>query len=190
MNWSEDLFLKINDKIGEKEWLDKIMMFCAHNLLFVLVFLAFLWATTVLAESGVDNLKRFFKIILTAGAFAYLFSWAWAFISPKNRPSEKYPEIKQLLNPLSTWKTFPSDHTIAAFIIMLSTVLMGAPLWFGFILLLFALLVGAGRVYVGVHYPKDVLGGILVAAFFVLISPWLLDNITQPIYKVFKQLFL
>ncbi|MFB6226240.1 MAG: phosphatase PAP2 family protein [Candidatus Paceibacteria bacterium] len=190
MNWSEKLFLQINEQIGEREWFDKMMMFCAHNLLFVLVFIAFLWATTVLSESGVDQLKRFFKIILTAGAFSYLFSWAWALLIPKKRPSEKYPEIKQLLNPLSTWKTFPSDHTIAAFVVTLSVVLMGAPIWFGAFLTLLALLVGAGRVYVGVHYPKDILGGILVACVFVLISPWLLDNITQPVYKIFKQLFL
>ncbi|PSO44058.1 MAG: hypothetical protein BRC22_02985 [Parcubacteria group bacterium QH_9_35_7] len=190
MDWSEHLFLKINRQIGQKEWLDKLMMFCAHNLLFILVFLAFLWATTVLAESRVEKLNRFFKLLLTAGAFSYLFSWTWAFIFPQKRPSNKYPEIKQLLNPLSNWKTFPSDHTIAAFVVTLVVVLMGGPIWFGALLLILALLVGVGRVYVGVHYPQDILGGIIVASVFVLTSPWLLDNITQPIYSLFKQLFL
>jgi undecaprenyl-diphosphatase len=190
MDWSENLFLKINKQIGQKEWLDKLMLFCAHNLLFILVFLAFLWATTVLAESGVEKLNRFFKLLLTAGAFSYLFSWTWAFIFPQKRPSKKYPEMKQLLNPLSTWKTFPSDHTIAAFVVTLVVVLMGGPIWFGILLLILALLVGVGRVYVGVHYPQDIFGGIMVAAVFVLTSPWLLDNITQPIYSLFKQLFL
>lgn len=44
----------------------------------------------------------------------------------------------------------------------------------GFLLLLWALLVGYSRVYLGVHYPLDVLSGMLAGAFF----GWLFARLT------------
>ncbi len=58
--------------------------------------------------------------------------------------------------------SFPSDHTtftmLAAF-----TILPFAKRW-GWILAGLALIVGVGRVAAGVHWPQDILGGIVVAA--------------------------
>jgi undecaprenyl-diphosphatase len=187
-SWSEKLFFKINEHIGDHKWLDKLMVFCAHDLVYILVFLAFMWATTTLTHG--EELKQFIKLIMTAGAFSFLFSWSIALISPKKRPMDEYPEIENLLKPAGTWKTFPSDHTIGSFTISLITAIMGAPAWFVIVLVGLSLMIGFGRVYVGVHYPKDILGGIVIAVIFALPSPWLLANITQPVYNLFKQLFL
>ncbi|WP_419188808.1 phosphatase PAP2 family protein [Enhydrobacter aerosaccus] len=56
---------------------------------------------------------------------------------------------------------FPSDHTL-----LLSALAALASCWNGRLSLLLwfiALLVGAARVYVGLHHPVDILGSILIA---------------------------
>lgn len=58
-------------------------------------------------------------------------------------------------------KSFPSGHTTAAFSTMTALFLMGNKKysWTAFI---FAFLMGLARIYLVVHFPSDVLGGIIV----------------------------
>lgn len=58
-------------------------------------------------------------------------------------------------------KSFPSGHTTAAFASMTAVFLVGDKRisWTAFI---FAFLMGLSRIYLCVHYPSDVLGGIIV----------------------------
>jgi len=59
--------------------------------------------------------------------------------------------------------TFPSDHVAVASAIAV-TLLWGAETGWGIFGLFVALLIGASRVVVGVHYPSDILGGVFVGA--------------------------
>lgn len=58
-------------------------------------------------------------------------------------------------------KSFPSGHTTAAFATMTAVFFMGDKRysWTAFI---FAILMGISRIYLVVHFPSDVLGGIIV----------------------------
>lgn len=58
--------------------------------------------------------------------------------------------------------------------------LLGSNIW-GWILLPFCLLVGWGRIYGGVHYPADILGGIAVA----LVSYFILENVSLDLFLSF-----
>lgn len=71
--------------------------------------------------------------------------------------------------------SFPSNHAVNIF--ALSTLLSFyykrlSPLWFSI-----AALVGYSRVYVGSHYPFDVIGGAIVGIFFTLVIIWLVKFI-------------
>lgn len=76
----------------------------------------------------------------------------------RNRPAHEV----QALAPPDRF-SFPSGHTAAAFalaIAMFGAIPMVAPA-----LIVVAILVGYGRMYLGVHYPIDVLAGVCVGVF-------------------------
>ncbi|MBQ5382840.1 MAG: phosphatase PAP2 family protein [Treponema sp.] len=78
------------------------------------------------------------------------------------RPFLEIPELMTLVKRPSSYSC-PSGHTAIAFGFAVS-ILMNAKKRYGFIALFFALLMGFSRMYVGVHYPSDVLLGLLLGS--------------------------
>lgn len=58
--------------------------------------------------------------------------------------------------------SFPSGH--ATNTMAVAVVLFSVRPWVGWVALVVAVLVGYSRIYIGVHYPSDVLGGALLGA--------------------------
>ena len=72
---------------------------------------------------------------------------------------------------------FPSGHTNAAFATMVPVFILGKKRW-SWLALVFAVVMGISRIYLVVHFPSDVLGGMitgtiagLIGTFFALIAP-------------------
>ncbi|MDX5476432.1 MAG: phosphatase PAP2 family protein [Bacillaceae bacterium] len=88
-------------------------------------------------------------------------------IYPRRRPyltlKEIYVTTKQLKD-----HSFPSGHTTATFSII-TPFLMYQPSWI-LILLPIAILVGVSRIYLGLHYPSDVLAGVLLGVLCGVVS--------------------
>lgn len=76
------------------------------------------------------------------------------------RPYETSMEIARLIPPPMTTHAFPSSHTAVAFACA-AALTYGRPSW-GLIALVAATAVGLGRVFVGVHYPTDVVAGAIL----------------------------
>jgi len=179
--WSQKLFLKINSQLGKRVWLDKLMAFFARPLIYILFFCIICWGIIVLEP---NNFKFLLKLIITTLCFAILFSWLTALIVRFHRPMAELPGIKFLVKPFQTWKTFPSDHTLISFSLALIAIDVGAGWFLGFLFLFTAFLIAISRVYVGVHYPRDILAGIIYAIIFSSLAYWLLENISQPLYNL------
>lgn len=82
------------------------------------------------------------------------------------RPTTVLHGTHLLLHPTRDF-SFPSDHTTATVAVAVGLVLAGPLLrrrWYGWVALVLAVLLGIDRIYVGAHYPTDVLAGIALGA--------------------------
>ena len=84
-------------------------------------------------------------------------------IVARPRPFDAYTEIIPLITRPTDF-SFPSGHTCASFACALVFFRM-LPKKYGVPAVVLAGMVAFSRLYLGVHYPGDVLGGFLVAAF-------------------------
>ncbi len=87
-----------------------------------------------------------------------------------------------LIAPLQNF-SFPSGHATSGFIFygLLTYLIWKLQLpkaykyFFGFILVLFSLLIGFSRVYLRVHYPSDVCAGFCIGFAWLALSIWLME---------------
>jgi undecaprenyl-diphosphatase len=165
MNFNTRLFFKINNLVGKNKWLDAFGRAGAEW-----VILAMLgWFFTSAAYSNLPDLWLLTKKILFLGlvlSLAWLTNNIVGLVVKQPRPYVVYSQTRVLLDPSPHFpnKTFPSDHTALAFIIFLVAISLHLP-WSGALFFL-AMWVAWGRMYVGVHYPSDIVGGVIVATIF------------------------
>jgi len=81
--------------------------------------------------------------------------------------------------------SFPSDHTSASFAIAF-TVLMFDPLA-GALFLLAAVIIGAGRLFIGAHYPGDVAAGVLVGFAAAIVVTRLLRPVISLLVRLVER---
>ena len=144
------LFEMINSLAGKFPALDAVMLFSAKYLLVVfaitlVIFYLTFWANQqrIAFLAGVSTLIA----LGVAQGIAYLFS----------RPRPYLDHAAHLLIAQPKDPSFPSDH--ATFCCAIAMMIWLHNRKVGGILLALAVLVGFSRVYVGTHYPTDILGG-------------------------------
>ena len=89
----------------------------------------------------------------------------------RNRPFNQIDDVHFRVRPPDEF-SFPSGHTASVFLTMtvlssffpVPAVQIGTFIW--------AAMVGVARVYLGVHYPSDILAGALLGIFTARIGMW------------------
>ncbi|MDD2758080.1 MAG: phosphatase PAP2 family protein [Patescibacteria group bacterium] len=160
-DYNKIFFDKINSWQGKNRWLDAFGRAGAEWVVIVMV--AWLMASVFVVYA--PDWSAVWWLIFTL-SIAWLVGWladiGIGLFVREPRPQVNEPQIKQLFTPFSYWKSFPSDHAMTAFLIFFLMLALGLPgAWAMFIL---AFWVAFGRLYAGVHYPIDILGGLTVAA--------------------------
>ncbi len=149
------LFHAVNGLAGRSGALDAVMIGSAKYLpiVFALALVA-LWLTWSSANQSAAFLAGVSALI--ALGLGQIIGKAF----PRPRPYLSHA-VNQLIPP-SLDTSFPSDHAILGFAVAVM-------IWkynrrVGTVLLTFALLMAIARVFVGAHYPGDVLGGALLGS--------------------------
>lgn len=88
----------------------------------------------------------------------------------RTRPYDLIEGLTSLVGAQKDY-SFPSGHTGSAFAAAV-VMFLGLPKKYGIPILVFACLMGLSRLYVGVHYPSDVLGGVLIGTGIALLTYW------------------
>ncbi|GAB2044717.1 phosphatase PAP2 family protein [Agathobaculum sp. TL06] len=97
------------------------------------------------------------------------------------RPFVTHPELTALLDPGDQW-SFPSGHTLSSF--AAATALCFFHRKAGAVAYAVAALIGFSRLYACVHYPTDVLAGLLIGILCGLLAAWLVDRLFDRIHAV------
>ena len=104
---------------------------------------------------------------------------AFKYAVNRDRPYEKYP---LLINPYNTpeqGKSFPSGHTSTAFTLAAS-LSIEYPKWYVVVpAYTYAATVGYSRLYLGEHYPSDVIAGAALGVGSAYLSNWLAKKVLK-----------
>jgi undecaprenyl-diphosphatase len=160
------LFQDINEAAGHHPLLDGVMVFVTQNALIIYAaILLIMWFF------GKDKYKNTVIFATITGVIGLLINFVIGHIYFEPRPFVSHKV--NLLTSHASDASFPSDHGTGAFSLSLAVLYRHRKLGVGMVL--FAILTGISRVYVGHHYPFDILGSIVVSAvvsFFIYkISP-------------------
>ena len=122
------------------------------------------------------RIGRLEAILIPIGGLLTLVNIALKLVINRPRPSA---ELIQVLSPEQD-NTFPSGHAVFAIVIL------GLLAYFIFInlknhtlrmlalvgLIALILLIGTSRVYLGVHWPSDVIGGYIIGGILLTVLIW------------------
>jgi undecaprenyl-diphosphatase len=137
----------------------------------------------VLAVTGyllIHKLYRTGAFVFVASCGGWFLNWALKLAFDRPRP-DLVPHLREVMS-----SSFPSGHamTSAAVYLTLGTLLMRlvegrlAKFYCIAIAMLATLLVGASRVFLGVHYPTDVLAGWLIGLSWALVC-WMIERAVE-----------
>jgi len=181
MNFDFFIFQQINQFASENIWIDILGIFFAKYsgyILVTLLFFGFLFFRKRFKEKKEYGLMIVEAIL--AGLLARLvIANIIRMICFRARPFVSH-SVNLLLNH-NPGSSFPSGH--ASFFFALSFVIYFFNKRAGILFLFVSLLMGLARIFVGIHYPFDILGGFFVG----IISAWLTDRYLKGyIKRVFR----
>ncbi len=166
---NQELFLAINSFAGKNHILDLFMIGSAKAVpyLFILV-LIYLWFRDKKNEALYAGYSASLGILISKTIGLVYF-----------HPRPFMDNLGTMIIHHKADSSFPSDHTTFTMSIAFMLLTFKSTRNLAIILTFLALLCGIGRIYVGVHYPFDILGGIIVAAIATAIIYFLQNHLQK-----------
>ena len=175
------LFQKINQFAGRWLWLDTIAIFFDKYFEYVLIICLLLYL--------VKNLKKYWPMVIQAFLAAILARFVIVeivrYLLPRARPFVE--NHVNLLIPYNQYEySFPSGHAAFYFAISMAVFLYlkkvypRPKFWWGAGSLFFlaSFLIVISRVFVGIHWPSDILAGAVVG----ILTGWLINFFSRKVF--------
>ncbi len=180
MNWDVQLYFLIYHMHNYTPWLNELMIDLAQGGLYIYAVLLVAYWFIGRTPSIIQMHREAGLSALFAGVLGLIINIIISHIWFRPRPFVTLHTVPLIHH--SADASFPSDHATG------STGLAGGAflrdrkmgIFFGIL----ALFIGFSRVYVGVHYPTDVLGGFIVGLF----STFVIAKAKNPVNRLIQRL--
>jgi len=184
-NLNYGLFYWINATPASPAWMIDLATFVAKDLISIVpALVAILWLWGPRRQVGAQR-QLVIKIAMALGV-SLLASWLLGHIFPHDRPFVDHVGYNFLHHAADD--SFPSDHGTVIFTFALAFVCWHR-LWSGLVLMAVALAVAWSRIYLGVHWPLDMLGGLMVGMMGCLSAQILWNLFGEALYRGLSQLY-
>ena len=149
-----------------KKWrsLDLLAIFCARILPYLMaIFLFFFYLYQ-------KNIYLFFYAIISGLIARFVINELIHLFYKEKRPA--FLEGTKILIPVPKNYSFPSGH--ASFFFGISFLLLFYNFYLGLVFVIFSFIIGIARVFCGVHWFRDVLGGLVAGFLSAIITYYLI----------------
>lgn len=147
-----------------------VLQFISDTTTFVSIALVLMLLLAAWIKKSKTRRMQFF-ILVTVLLAAAIVSQGLKGIVSRDRPFTTYPDIEKLSSGGDS--SFPSGHTLEAFAMAAAIARLFSRKRAIMPVYAWAALVAYSRMALGVHYPSDVLAGILIGTFLGWIVPWI-----------------
>lgn len=158
---------------GRVPALDNVLYYISYFATYVNIALLL----TILAVSLIKKSKLlrvvFYKMVVVL-IIAALMSTTLKSLLHRERPFVTYPDIVKLSQAGNS--SFPSGHTLEGFAVAVAFSILVPKRKFYIPVFMWASVVAYTRMALGVHYPSDVLSGMIIGSFIGWIVPWLINK--------------
>lgn len=190
------ILVYLNDLMTQNEWITFVVLILARYLIIVFIaVMIYLWFRKSPKDKdghlgiGYHENRQAVVYAIFALAIGFTIDLIISYLFPRPRPFISYPELVKNLDLTVDLTSFPSRHAMAVF--AMATSVWMADLWhfrnWGILLFIVAFLISIARIAAGVHYPSDIVGGMILG----IVSAWIIhenqDWIKKNIFKDFTK---